>query len=392
MQTNNDNIRIQQRENYYKTLDDTKMIWYVMQHSNPKLIDFQLKRENAVRRQTDDGDNFQLEYFIPFCFLPHTSEKDNEKQAKEVGFANRLRKDLHDFVFIHTTQRGLAKLLDSEWNASMRCRLYHYRDFKKEAVTLGNEEMSQLIRLFSEKRIRLSIGMPVVNLGPDVEVMVIREGTFKGQTARIIEAKPTGNGGISLQLGIKMFGGTKELKLKDFSYDDIQSLDDTGDIIGLRFIREAESVLLGIISRRVNHKDTADTLKEDMEQLNHLFLHSYITIRDRLLHARFLSLMLICATLRFDRKSARVLSERVQSLLLSHQEYSPEILAYLYFSLYIATRDAHYRTVAKQQVQQHPECSDNASLRRLMSLACRMHSKRDRVAKHDVAFITKPVS
>ncbi len=372
------------RKQYYRTLNDTEYRWYVMQNANPKLVDFQLKRENALRRQAGGARFFQLEYFIPFCFLPHTSEKENEKQVKAVEEANSLREDFHDFVFIYTTRRGIAKLLDREWNRSMRSRLYHYRDLHRKAVTISDEEMNKLISAFSERRIRFSIGIPVVNIGPDVEVQIIKDGKFKGQTARVIKVRPTTNGIFLLELGVKMFNGRKELKLHDMTTDDVQSKESAKELVGSRFIRETEASLVGIISRRVNHKETDDSQKEDVVTLNHLFLYSYLSVGDAALNARFLSLMLICATLRYDKESAKALSRQAEEILQKesipqeHNGLTPDILAYLNFSLYIATRDARYRTAGKQCVQQHPDECVSESLHRLMALAGRMHSKRDR--------------
>jgi hypothetical protein len=347
--------------------------WYVMKNGSPRLLDFQLKRENALYHQTRGEDTFSVEYFIPFCFLPRTSEKNNEKHTAEVEKANNLRQDLHDFAFIHATEQEISDLQSRPWNQDLRHHLHHYRDVHGTPITLSDADMNRLIRLFSEKRIKFTIGLPVMNLGPDIEVEVIKEGSFKGQTARIIEVSPTADG-ICLQLGIKLFNGMKELKISDVSPDDIQRKGGSDELIGDRFLRETEATLLDIISRRIHHKDTDQSRSDDAAALNHLFLYSYITISDPSLSAHFLSLMLICAVLRFDTDSVHVFSHRVQTLLEQADAFPPQILAYLYFAQYIATRDARHRTAAKQLVQQHPDSSPR-SLRRLMSLVGKMHSR-----------------
>ena len=369
-----DSERQSARERYYLTLDDTSPLWYVMLDGNPRLLDFQLRRENALRRQDGVTGTGLLEYFIPFCFLPHTSEKENEKQRREAAWANSLRTDLHDFAFIHATPRGMARLLDRQWRRTMRSRLHHYRNIHGEAITLTGEEMDRLIRVFSENRIRFSIGLPVMNIGPDVEVQIIRDGTFKGQTARIISVRHTADG-IFLNIGIKMFQGMKELRLRDMTLDDIQRKGGSDELIGDRFIRDTESALTDIISRRVNHKETEASERDDVATLNHLFLFSYVTVGDPEACARFLSLMLICSTLRFDRDSTQVLLRRVEELLSGSDSLKPDIRAYLNLSLYIATRDANYRTAAKQLVREHPDGASEG-LRRLLALASRMHSRR----------------
>ena len=351
---------------------DTPLRWYVMLHGNPQLVDFQLKRENMIR-QSRQGETPLLEYFIPFCFLSHIADNDNEQLSASIRESNNLREDFHDFIFIHTTEDSIAALLDSDWNKSMRNRLRHYRDIEKHIVIVTSDEMDLLIRLFSERRIKFSIGLPVTDIGPDMNVVITQKGLFNGKDARVISVKHTADG-ISLTLGISMFGGTKELKLSDMTLSNIQTETTSKDIIGLRFIQEAEQTLLDILSRRLNHKETDDTRREDMHMLNHLFLYSYVSISDVALSARFLSLMLICATLRFDKGSSRELAKQAQALLIHNKSQTPAIRAYLNLALYLATRNADYRTAGKQLIQQHPD--DNPSLRRLLSLVRRLRSMR----------------
>lgn len=350
--------------------------WYVMLNHHPQVLDFQLQREN-VRRRLERHEGFpQLEYFIPYCFLTHLSEKKHVGEKANLVMANSLRQDFHDFAFIHATQKEIAQLMDSEWNQAMRSKLRHYRDRRGREVTITEEEKNNLINIFSELRIRFSFGVPVKDLGPNINVQIRKEGSFQGQTARIIEVKHTGEG-ISLKLGISMFNGMKELTLHNFTLQDIQAEDTPTDIIGTLFVQDKEQILTDILLRRVRHSETEETRRQDATMLNHTFLYSYVTINDAFLSARFLALMLICATLRFDRENVKVLSQSVREQLNSGLSFPPDTLAVLNFSLYIATRDADYRTAGKQCVQQHPECVSD-TLRRLMSAVVTMHSKRKR--------------
>lgn len=359
----------------YSKLDDTDSRWYVMLHRNPQLVDLMLKRENTDRLPKR-GRQSPIEYFIPFCFLSHVAEKTSEEQAKSVIETNNLREDFHDFVFIHATERGIAKLLDQDWNKDIRNHLRHFRDFQKREVTIGDKEMNTLIRVFSERKLKYSIGLPLTNVSPDMNVYIMKKGIFNGQSARVVDVKHMPDG-ISLTLGIKLFQGTRELKLPDFRLANIQSEKKPDDIIGWEFISETEAALIDILSRRVNHKETDETRRQDADTLNSKFLYSYITITDTAVVAHFLALMLICSTLRFDRESTKALSARARALLENTDLLPPYIQAYLHLSLYVASRDADHRTAAKHCMQQNSE-EKNESLARLASLAGRLRGKRKR--------------
>jgi len=354
--------------------------WYVMLNPHPQLLDFQLQRENIRQHAQREAGLPLLEYFIPYCFLKHQSGNTNGNKTDIVENANNLRQDFHDFVFIHSTKRQIDQLVESEWNKSMRSRLRYYRDRCGRDVIISDEEMNTLISVFSELRLRFSFGLPVQDLGPDVKVQIRKEGSFQGQTARIIEVKHTANG-ISLKLGIPMFNGMKELKLSGLTLEDIQAEDITTDIIGTLYFQDKEKALTDILEHRVKHTETDETRHQDNTMLNNTFLYSYVTINDPLLSARFHALMLICATLRFDRESVKILIQRVKTQLESDTAFPPETLAWLNFSLYISTRDADYRTAGKQCIQQHPNTA-SSTLRRLMSLVCLMRSKRKRKKLH----------
>lgn len=350
-----------------------------MLHKNPQLIDLQLQRENVRRRHDAEAGLPQLEYFIPFCFLTRLSEKIDESRTEEIAQANQLREDFHDFVFIHATRQQIAHLTDGDWNSAMRSHLHHYRDVRHRAVFITETEKDHLISIFAERRLRFSIGLPVPNLGPDVKVEIRKEGTFKGRIARIIEVRHT-PGGISLKLGLPMFNGMKELKLPDFTLADIQAQDATAEIIGTVFVQDCEKKLTDILERRVRHTETDQTRSQDATTLNHTFLYSCIAIHDPQVSARFHALMLICATLRFDRESLRALTTVVRDHLTQGHDFPSDLQALLNFALYIATRDADYRTAGKQCLHQHPDCATD-TLRRLMSLVGSLRSKRKRHSK-----------
>ena len=404
----------------YSHLDNTTIRWYVMLHKNPQKLDFMLKRENATYCSMQ-GDMRQIEYFIPFCFLSRVHETGNDTVVKAASFANQLRNDFHDFAFFHTTEQGIAKLLDRPWNAGLRYSLRHFRDIRHNAVVISDAEMNTLLRVFSERKLKYSIGLPAADPSPDMTVSITANGPFNGQTARVVSVKHMPDG-ISLTLGVALFQGAREIRLPDFRLSDIHLERDTEDIIGWNFIHTVEATLLDILSRRINQKETYESRQQDSDTLNSLFLYSYITISDAAVSAYFLALMLICSHLRFDKDSTAALIAKVKPLVapsanspqpsdIIHQpsdiipqpsSLSPQpsalspqpsaIKATLCFALYIATRDANYRTMGKELVQGSRlmvqgsslspsltgEGRGGALLHRLMSLAGKLRSKRRR--------------
>lgn len=344
--------------------------WFVMLHGNPQLIDFQLRREKGLRQLRRES----IDYFIPFSFLSRIVDAAGKYPEEEVSEVNCLRQDFHDFVFVRTTRSSLESLLRSTWNRSMHHRLRHYRDYSHRVVTLSDEEMKHLINIFSERRIKFSIGLPTPDVYVGEMVHITQEGAFCGHRAKVIGVKHTAEG-ISLTLGISVFADTKELKLKGIKLSAIRSDRSTGDIIDDRFLNDAESALTDILSRRVYHKETDESNRQDAITLNNIFIYSYLVINDAAMAARFLALMLVCASLRYDKGSTDALSDRARVLLDSDTPLPADIQAYLNFALYVATLHPDYRDAGKQCVQAHPELATD-SLRHLMSIVKNIRIRR----------------
>lgn len=350
-------------------LHDSKQ-WYVMLHRQPDMIDFQLQRENASRRQ---GRRPSVEYFIPYCFLSRVSADARAADADEIRSANALRQDFHDFVFIHAGADDLSPLLSSSWNAATCFHLHHFRDYAGREVVISPDEMNLLIRVFTERRLKFSVGLPVPGVTPGEEVTVT-EGLLRGQRANVLRVSHTASG-ISLTLGVSLFSGTRVLQVPDIPESAIRRDGSPDDLIGLRFIRESELTLLDILSRRVNRKETDESRRQDASALDRLFLYSYVTVSDPSARVRFLALMLLCASLRYDASSRDVLASQAESLLSGGSDLSPALRAVLNLSLFVATRRADYRSAAKQALRQLPSGDSEETLHRLFSLVKRMRSR-----------------
>lgn len=347
--------------------------WYVMKHLAPERIERRLQEDSI----SNDGCQLLYEYFIPFRFLSRITiyQKDriegNASQQSTDEY-NQLRDDLHDFVFIRTTSQGIKMLLGSDWNKAARVRLCHYRDRQGKAITVSEDLMRPFIEILCEQRIRFSIGLPVDTAAHN-DLVTINNGLFKGHTAYIVDVLHTAEG-ISLTLGINMFGGTKSLRLPGFREEDVSMKKDVSDIIGTRFITNIEERLLEILSHRLGKPQPEEVTKQDAATLNQIYHYSYVSISQPDVRRRFKALMLICSYLRYDEQACQTFATAVQEELATTPNDTADTRTYLMIALYIAQRNVQLRTAAKEYIQQTPDCPP--ILRRMMSLSKRLRCRR----------------
>lgn len=341
--------------------------WYVMKHLAPERIERWLQEYSI---SNDDGCQLLYEYFIPFRFLSRITiyQKDRMKgnaSQQSTDEYNKLRDDLHDFVFIRTTSQGIRMLLSSGWNRTARVRLRHYRDRQGQAITVSEKLMRPFIEILCEQRIRFSIGIPVDTAAHN-DLVTINNGLFKGHMAYIVDVLHTAEG-ISLTLGINMFGGMKSLRLPGFREEDVSMKKDVNDIIGTRFITNIEERLLEILSHRLSKPQSEEIMKQDAATLNQIYHYSYVSISQPDVRRRFKALMLICSYLRYDEQACQTFSTAVQEELDTIPNDITDTRTYLMIALYIVQRNVQLRTAAKEYIQQTPDCTP--VLRRMMTLA-----------------------
>ena len=347
--------------------------WYVMRHLNPERIERRLQEENV---SADNCQRLLYEYFIPFRFLSRITvrQKDRVEDNGSVLLEdeyNSLRDHLHDFVFIRTTEQGIRQLLQRPWNTEARVRLCHYRDRQRQAITVAENLMRPFIEILCEQRIRFTLGLPV-DTAVHNDLVTINTGLFKGHTAYIVDILHTSDG-ISLTLGINMFGGMKSLQLPGFREDEVTMQKDVNDIIGCHFITNIEELLLEILSHRLNRQSSDEDARQDAAILNRICHYSYIRISQPDVRRRFMALMLICAYLRYDEQACHSFAAIVQVELDATPADMADTRTYLMIALYIAQRNVQHRTAAKEYIQQHPDCP--IVLRRLMSIAKRLRCR-----------------
>ena len=350
--------------------------WYVMTHLEPRKIEQQLKELNLQR---EDNGQSVYEYFIPYQFIkrrisnPEAEAEDIEalqtlRTPQEVDDNNAIRTALHSFIFINTTPKGIGELVNAEWNVYSRLRLQYYRNAQGMPVMVPDGMMQRFINACLDQREKFEIHPPSANIALDTEV-IIRRGAFKTLKARVTNVRHT-NEGIRLTLSISFFANTRDIRLEDYTLDDILLDENSSDLVSDDFINRIQGKLLAIMSRKVHHKETLETQRADMLTLSRLYHYRHIEIADETRYAQFQAMMLICARLRFDTEGQTLFYREVQRLLASYEQpLTTEVAtarATLLIALHIATGDASYRNEAKTLVRDH--LSQSPHLRRFISL------------------------
>lgn len=341
-----------------------KEYWYVMLHLEPTLIERQLLQMNLQRRSAGLS---ELMYVIPFRYL-HRAVPDHETKTRakvrEIEENNALRDNLHDFVFIKASEQEICNLVALPWNREGRLHLHFYRDHEKKPIRVPDTEMSPLIRLMVEQRQKFSFESPVDN--PEaLESVIIKTGLFKDYTAKVIDYHYTGEG-IRFTLGIPVFGGVRTLRLPDYDAKNVKVKGTLEQLLDKNFILRVETELFDILRRRLKHRCTSETEREDHEKLNRFSIFNYLKFDDTTSHNHFRALMLLCATLRRDKHTKEELMSLVPSFVADPMSPVNDDEAFITAILFIATHNASYRTAAKQYVSTRPAIS--ASLQKVMPL------------------------
>lgn len=360
------------KENKRRTAIDDTQYWYVMTHLEPSLIDRQLQVENA--RRFNQGQPTIL-YVIPFQYMVkaqvgqsaedrENNSQERKRSAKEVCENNSLRECLHSFVFIKATEGEITALTGSDWNRNGRLHLCHYRTKSGSPIKVSQEEMQPFLIFFIEQRQRFSF-MPY---GEDVsfsETVYIKRGVFKDCKATVIEVCHTADG-ISLTLGLPMFGNDVMMKIYDYPVSDVKINARMEHLFEPQFVKAMESDLLDILRRRVLRRTTDESFREDMQKLNSYSILHYLKFENTATHNHFHALMLLCATLRGDKQVKETLIPLIQGMISSTAKPCTDEEAFYLAVLFIATKKVDYRKTVREYCLAHEIKS--ASLAAIMPL------------------------
>lgn len=354
---------------------DEQRHWYALTHLNPQQIEKQLQVENSLSPLQQDA---YYQYFIPFRFLRHVPDEPQSRQEEQAKYdpltdANALRDDLHNYVFVRATARGVEALLHKKWNLDSRLRLRHLRDTLGREVIVPDREMQLLIDLLGKCRIKFFIGQPLAEAVVN-DTVIIEHGQFAGTEAKVTEVVHTSEG-ICLTLGLSFFGGVKSLQLPGFHEGDVTFVQgkQVDDFISHRLVSVIEQRLIEVLTHRLASDTPLSTTRQDIATLNDLYHYSYLSISQTDVAQCFRAQMLLCAYLRRDSLGTRLHKSDVLQTLGSATEAATLPQAYLMLSLFVVTRRPQWRAAVKAFVAQSPDCP--SGFRSLLSVAKRLRCR-----------------
>ena len=329
--------------------------WYILCHLNPKTISVLLKKENEGEFwDKQDNPPAPFKFFIPYLYAP-TAE---------------LRGDFRRFVFVQASPQRVDEIIHSKWNKESRLRLFYYRRHDGTEVVASDTEVRNLIQMFQDANLNFYIDKPIEEFAPDDKV-IINTGPWTGYEGQILEIKVK-NGRAKMKVGLNVFNLVESIVFTDFKTGDV-IFKDSGKarLMSQDPIAQFEEEVINILSHKYGKAKSADIQESDAKKLRQL------TAFDRVLveetdedYYRFLSLRLICASLRGSVKKAQLLNEVVQYM---SEKTAPSTDAYMMVALFIATKNAHYRTALKDYRTSHPDAPD--ILRRYQSIIKKMRAK-----------------
>lgn len=354
-------------ENRHKTTADDTQYWYVMTHLEPSLADRLLQSENARRLWLGRP---AILYMIPFRYLVKAGieeswedeegkSRERQQAIREADDNNSLRDSLHSFVFVKATEGEITELTGMDWNRQGRLHLYHYRTKSGTPIRVSQEEMRPFILFFIRQRQRFSF----TSYGEEVsanETVHVRRGVFRNRKASVLEVHHTADG-ISLTLGIPLFRDEVMMKLYDCPLSDVEVPSRMEHLFEPQFVRTLEADLLGILRRRVLHRDTDETRREDVDKLNTYSILHYLKFEDTATHNHFQTLMLLCAVLRRDRQAREALIPTVRGMMDSPMAPATDEEAFRLAVLFFATKDVTHRKTLREYGQTHTVTSPSLS-------------------------------
>ncbi|MBR1548126.1 MAG: hypothetical protein IJ637_05310 [Prevotella sp.] len=354
--------------------------WYVMRHLNPQQIDTLLQMDSDGKlRQKSDEPLRPYRFYVPFQYMPIISSRNatDGKAGKEKKYApeddvNALRNDLHNFVFIQAPAERVKAIVYSDWNMRGRLRLTYYRNTDHQEVTIPDKEMQQLMETIEERHLQFYIDQPIDSFAPhDRVILQMEPWTGKHGEIKKITVK---NGQALMTISLNILGRTKSINFTGIQPGDVTFEDaERGRVLSDNPITNYEEEIIDLLSHRFGNSSSADTAQQDHQRLRRLATYNHIYVEDAEERARFTALKLICAyLLQSSRKD--VYLQEVVGMLDGKQTATSDADAYLMTSLFVATRQAMWRTAIKEYRSNHPDSSD--TLRRYLSILKDIKTKK----------------
>ena len=331
--------------------------WYILCHLNPKTISVLLKKENEGEfwdKQNNPPSPFK--FFIPYLYAP-TAE---------------LRGDFRRFVFVQASPQRVDEIIHSKWNNESRLRLFYYRHHDGTEVVASDRDVRNLIQMFQDENLNFYIDKPIDEFAPDDKV-IINTGPWAGYEGHILEIKVK-NGRAKMKVGLNVFNLVESIVFTDFKTGDVIFKDSNkAQLMSNNPIAQFEEEVINILSHKYGKVRSADIRESDARKLRQLAAFDRILVEETDDdYYRFLSLRLICASLRGTVKKVQLL-DKVRHYMSGKTAPSTDAEAYMMVALFIATKNVDYRTALKEYRTSHPDAPD--ILRRYQSIIKKMRAK-----------------
>lgn len=361
-------------DNQAQKPDYSVVRWYALTHLEPDELKARLDQINKAHER--DGSGPVYNYFIPYTFIKERGRRDEtmadyeaERTDDDIRYNNILRNTLHRFIFIRATGHQVKHLLAEPWNKEERVKLLPYAAPVSNMKYVPDTTMDIFMSACYDQREKFELTPFVEEAGIGAEV-ILREGEFKSAKARVREIIHRADG-IRLTLSVEFFAKTLDLTLYDVTPDKVSMGDEASSFLTASYTDYVERLLLDILSRRVNHKETDASHMADLRTLSLIWRYQPTEVTDRYQQARITALLLICARLRHDIPGQRKLETRAITLLHKFEchtltQRNALVRAMLHVALYLSTGDPSHRTASKSLVATH--APDSHPLRRFVSL------------------------
>ena len=342
--------------------------WHVMCHLNPCQIELLLTKESGGEFSEGGTRPSPFKFYVPYLYMPVSDPSGSS------GYAADLRSDFHNFVFIQASVKRVAEIVSSEWNTKSRLHLYYYRDHEGKNVVVPDAEIRQLMSTFRDQTLKFFIGQPIDEFEPGDKV-ILNIAPWSGQRGVIKDIRLK-KGKLTLTISIAIFNRTKSINFTDVHMGDLTFEDPAKARLFIGDpIERFEEEVIDLLSHRFGSRISAEVTQSDSTRLKRLSTFDRLYMdTDDVAYVRFLSLRLICAVLRQNKKRKESLQREVESLLSGVEVPATSAEAYLMMALFIATRRASYRDAVKAYRSAHPDSPD--ILRRYHSIVKKLKAHR----------------
>ena len=348
--------------------------WYALTHLDLDTLKQHIDKINEANEQSGTGPIYN--YFIPYSFIKKRQKSDETSDHFDGSFSeqdikenNRMRNTLRRFVFIKATGDEIKQLLRESWNRDSAIRLQPYAATVDNMKYVPDQRMDAFMSACYDLREKFELTPFIEDAGVGAEV-VICEGKFKSAKARVKEIQHKADG-IRLTLSVEFFARELDITLYDYTPDKVAMGDDASNFISATYTDYVQRLLLDILSRRVNHKETDQSHSDDLRTLSQIWRYQPTEVADHYQQAQVCALLLICARLRFDKAAQQRLIQKATALLNQFEARSESkrnglSKAILHIALFLATGHPSHRMSAKALVFQHT--IEPHPLRRFISL------------------------